>query len=221
MDLRFASRTDIGRHRLHNEDRCLIVPERSLFGVADGVGGLPAGETASALACDTLARTLEAADAFAPSTPADRLVRAVHRAHEAVVATGWQISPATGIATTLTVGQFADGHVHIAHVGDSRCYAWLDGTFCQVTQDHSEMHALTRCVGQRQALTIDVIDRPVAAGDRFLFCTDGLSGEVSPEELAVLTRHDAEPEEVLKKLVGIALARGGLDNISGVLVYVG
>lgn len=200
-----------------------MLPERSLFGVADGVGGLPAGETASTLACDALARgmTESGAAAGAPLTQGERLVRAVHRAHEAVVATGWQISPATGIATTLTVGQFEDGHVLVAHVGDSRCYAWLGGSFRQLTQDHSEMHALTRCVGQRQPLTVDLFERPVSAGDRLLFCTDGLSGEVTPAELAVLMDPKSEPEEVLQKMVAIALARGGPDNISGVLVYVG
>lgn len=186
------------------------------------MGGLPAGETASALACDALARGIaDGALAQPPLSEAERLLKAVHRANEAVVKTGWQISPATGIATTLTVGQFVDGHVLIAHVGDSRCYAWQGGSFRQLTEDHSEMHALTRCVGQRQPLTVDLIDRPIAAGDRFLFCTDGLSGEVSPSELAVLTRQAAEPEEVLQKLVAVALARGGPDNISGVLVYVG
>jgi protein phosphatase len=220
LDLRFASRTDIGRHRLQNEDQCLIVPGASLFGVADGVGGLPAGETASALACKTLERELTDPAGASAGAP-DRLVRAVHRANDAVVVSGWQISPATGIATTLTIGQFLGDRAIIAHVGDSRCYAWTGGEFVRLTEDHSEMHALTRCIGQRQPLNVDLIERPLTPGDRYLFCTDGLSGEVSDSELAVLTRQAVEPEAIAQKLIAVALARGGADNISAVLVYVG
>jgi protein phosphatase len=83
------------------------------------------------------------------------------------------------------------------------------------------MHALTRCIGQRQPLNVDLIERPLTPGDRYLFCTDGLSGEVSDSELAVLTRQAVEPEAIAQKLIAVALARGGADNISAVLVYVG
>src|SRR4051794_20219664 len=116
--LRVAALSDIGRVRRENEDRFLLDEKAMLFGVADGVGGLPGGAEAAQLAVEEIAGAFE----VPPVNGELDLARAVKRANEKVAMLGLQISPAMGIGTTLTIGWIRDNTLTIAHVGDSRCY---------------------------------------------------------------------------------------------------
>jgi protein phosphatase len=133
LSLRAAALTDIGRVRRENEDRFLLDEKTALFGVADGVGGLPGGAEAAQLAVDEIARAVGRVSlAEEPD-----LVGIVQRANEVVAALGRNLSPAMGIGSTLTMGCIRRGTFTIAHVGDSRCYMARGREFVRVTEDHS------------------------------------------------------------------------------------
>ena len=234
--LRAAALTDIGRVRRQNEDRFLLDPGAMLFGVADGVGGLPGGAEAAQQTVDDIAGAIHAL----PPEQEPNLTTIVHHANESVGTLGQKISPAMGIGTTLTFGCVRGSALKLAHVGDSRCYVWSHGEILQLTEDHSvenearmrrakgevvyyheaNRNALTRCIGQPSAPEVDLITRPLAAEERYLFCTDGVTRMVPNSEIGTILGKPGEPEDVLRELLALAIRRGGPDNVTGVLVFV-
>lgn len=230
--LRAASQTDIGRLRSENEDRMLCNLALGRFAVADGVGGLPGGGEAAQ-------RALEVVGAETPANDA-ALTTLVQRANEAVRELGRQVSPGTGIGTTLTAGWVRDGALHLGHVGDSRCYVWRAGTLQCLTEDHSmenevrrrrargenislsmaQRNVLTRCLGQPTPPEVDLCTRPLVAGDRYLFCTDGVSRLVTDSEIRDMLGSAKEPAPALDEIIQQALRRGGTDNATAVAVFV-
>jgi protein phosphatase len=234
--LRSAALSDIGRVRRRNEDRFLRDEGLMAFGVADGVGGLPGGAEAAQRTIDEIADALRSL----PAGRAPDLAAMVQRVNHLVHALGAELSPMSGIGSTLTFGLVRAETLHIGHVGDSRCYAWRAGEFQQLTDDHSvenearlrraqgevvyyheaNRNALTRCVGQPGSPSVDVIERPLRAGDRYLFCTDGITRLVRDPELAESLGKPLDPGEILREIVGLALRRGGIDNATGVVVFV-
>jgi protein phosphatase len=237
IKLRTALLSDIGHVRRQNEDRVVADEEAGLFGVADGVGGLPGGAQAAQEAIDVIARGVRGASpGMAPDL--DAILR---RANDAVGELGRAINPIHGIGTTVTVGCVRDGNLRIAHVGDSRCYAWRDGQCTRMTEDHSvenearlkrargetvyfhpsQRQALTRCIGQPGPLEVDLIDQRLQIGDRYLFCTDGVTRLVSDLELGdVLATAWNDPAKAVRDIVGMAVRRGGPDNASAVVVVI-
>lgn len=234
--IRTAALSDIGRVRRKNEDRLLQDETALLFGVADGVGGLPGGAEAAQ-------RTVEEIAAGLKNTPAGEkpdLTAIVIHANDLIHELGATLSPVMGIGSTLTFGYIADHTLHLAHVGDSRCYSWRKGEFVQLTEDHSvenearmrrekgeviyyheaNRNALTRCMGQPGSPEVDLLDRPLRTGDRYLFCTDGVTRMVRDSELAELIAQSNDPEEILREIITLAVRRGGPDNATGVLVFV-
>ena len=234
--LRAAALTDIGRVRRENEDRFLLDEEACLFGVADGVGGLPGGAEAAQLAIDQIAEVLHRA----PLDEQPNLEGAVQQANRVVANLGQDISPSMGIGTTLTIGCIREMSLTIAHVGDSRCYGIHRGDFVRLTEDHSvenearlrrtrgevvyyheaNRNALTRCIGQSTPPEVDLISREIAPGDRYLFCTDGITRMVSDPEIHLILTKFETPEQVLNEIVGLALRRGGPDNTTAVAVFI-
>jgi protein phosphatase len=130
--------------------------------------------------------------------------------------------------------------LHLAHVGDSRCYGWRRGELQQLTDDHSvenearlrrargevvyyheaSRNALTRCIGQPTPPSVDLIERPLRAGDRYLFCTDGVTRIINNAELNTLIAQPGDPEKMLRDLVTLALKRGAPDNVTAVLLMI-
>ena len=234
--LRSAALSNIGHIRQENEDRFLNDTMTRTYGVADGIGGLPGGAEAAQKTVDGILARLQRTE---QNTEPD-LVAVVQAVHQEVRTLGLSLSPAMGIGSTLTFGQVAGTTLRIAHVGDSRCYGWHHNAFSQVTEDHSvenearlrrargeiiyyeqsSRHALTRCIGQPGLPQVDVITRQLAAGDRYLFCTDGVSRLVRDAELAQLISKPLSPEEILNEIIALALRRGGLDNATAVLLFV-
>jgi len=234
MQLRSAALTDIGRVRRQNEDRLMCDESLSLFGVADGVGGLPGGAEAAQCAVDLVLKQVRNS-----SNPPDLELITLETNH-AVSQLGFKLSPHFGIGATLTYGIFRDGKVRLAHVGDSRCYVVHKGELECLTMDHSveneararrakgeliwvnEQHrnALTRCIGQSTPLEVDQFTRQLEVGERYFFCSDGITRMLREEEIAEHLSRNDQPVDILQEIIDLANVRGGLDNVTGVLVFI-
>jgi protein phosphatase len=234
--VRAASHSDIGKVRKENEDRFLLDRTALLFGVADGVGGLPGGGEAAQEAVDVIGRHMRG---LGPGQEPD-LRRIVTAANDSVVALGLRMSPGLGIGSTLTLGCIRGDRLKLAHVGDSRAFLWRSNDFLCLTEDHSvenearrrrargevvyyseaQRGALTRCIGQALPPEVDLADLPLQAGDRFIFCTDGVTRLITERELKEIVGLGETPEEIARALVTLAVDRGGPDNATVVAVIV-
>jgi protein phosphatase len=234
--LRATHTTDVGNVRTENEDRYLFDEEAQLFGVADGVGGLPGGGEAAQEAVNVITAAIREKGPYAEL----ELAAIVVSANDAVAALGRRISPGVGIGTTLVMGCVRRSRLKLAHVGDSRAYFWRKGDFMCLTEDHSvenearrrrargevvyysesQKGALTRCIGQTVAPEVDVSDIPLITGDRFIFCTDGVTRMVADEELREIIGATDDPAAISRGLVTLAVTRGGPDNATVVAVVV-
>lgn len=226
MIWRFAAASDVGLLRDGNEDSAYAGPR--LLAVADGMGGHAAGEVASAATIAAL-RDLDRGG----GDPEDRLVRAMHAANDTLRDMVAADSELSGMGTTVTAA-IADGERFLlGHIGDSRAYLLRDGELTQITHDHTYVQQLvdegriaaadaahhpqrsviTRVLDGRDNLEPDLSSHDVHPGDRLLLCSDGLSGVVSDETLGDMLR-EGEPDEVVRRLVDLALRAGGPDNIT-------
>ena len=234
MKFHSAAITEIGKIREENEDRYLCDEALGLFGVADGIGGIPGGAEAAACTMRTISRSLsELADL-------PDLVALTQAASARVRELGMIMNPPYGIGTTLTFGLFKNGKLRLAHVGDSRAYVLKHGQLHCLTMDHSmqnEIHklkargekieltstnrrALTRCIGQPGVPEVDYHELAVTKGDRFLFTTDGIINHLQEPEVAQLMAGDESPALQLERIRDLALQRGGHDNLTAVLVVI-
>ncbi len=238
MPLISAAQTDIGLVRTENEDRHLCADDLGLYAVADGIGGLPGGAEAAQLAITTL---LKEARLAREAGLAIDLARAFGAANREVIALGQRFAPDTGLGTTLTAALVEQGTVRIASVGDSRAYLFRQGRLRQLTIDDTVEHdvalrrsrgedvhlderyrnALTRCIGQPMALEIRVSNYSLQAGDRLLVCSDGITRMLGDHLIARHLGEGRAPAVTLAALVADALAKGGNDNATGVLVDFG
>jgi protein phosphatase len=236
LNLRAAHHTDIGKVRKENEDRFLFNETVLLFGVADGVGGLPGGAEAAQEAVDMVTNAVLAAT---PSEELD-LTAIVTTANDSVAALGMRLSPGLGIGSTLTFGCIRGSRLKLAHVGDSRAFLIRNGAVMALTEDHSvenearrrrargevvyyseaQRGALTRCMGQSIPPEVDLLDRALIGGDRLLFCTDGVTRMVTEKEIGEYATQAKDPLSLAKALVNLAVDRGGPDNATVVAVLV-
>ncbi len=228
--LAFA-RTDVGKVRATNQDA--LVSGDGLWGVADGMGGHNGGETASAGAKDALLELLAGKE---PSTEALR--EAFTEVNARLFRQQKQETRLAGMGTTLTVLWFAPEKVLVGHVGDSRAYRLREGEWEQLTSDHSlvaelrragvltpeqaENHpmrnVITRAVGTEEGIETEIVEAERRKGDRYLVCSDGLHGMVSDPELKRMLA-SGTPESACGQMVDAALAAGGRDNISVVVLH--
>ena len=234
-----ASITDRGLHRPNNEDALLDDIGIALFAVADGMGGHAAGEVASRIAVDAVAR--EAAAGRKPrANAADPLVRAFTLANREIRRKGRAEPEKRGMGTTLSVlsGNTGSSRGVIVHVGDSRVYRARSGRLEQLTRDHTWVQErvdagvltpeqarthpyasiLTRVLGTEERLIPDVFALDIEPGDVFLLCSDGLTGMVSDAEIESTLRREEPLQQLAERLVAMAKAGGGLDNVTLVLV---
>jgi protein phosphatase len=237
MLLRIGSKTDVGRQRDNNEDALghIAIGALDVVLVCDGMGGHEGGETASALAVDTITRSFqrETSEAIA-----ERIRQAVTAANAAVYTAAQSTNTLKGMGTTcvLLVTNKATNQAWIGHVGDSRCYRLAaDGSFAQVTKDHSRVqemvdagwinkdeaaksdvkNVITRAVGIDKTVAVDISGPHVLTnGDRYLLCSDGLTDMVTDDDLARILATCAAPQAAAERLVDIANEHGGFDNIT-------
>ena len=236
-----AARTDVGRIRSGNEDSLYAdaTPSRGLFIVADGMGGHAAGEVASAMAVQIIAREFDGTAPDSAEAP-DRMARALKEANRAIYERTARETDKQGMGTTASVLTMADGGYLIGQVGDSRVYRLRDGELEQLTRDHSYVqeqvdaglltpeqakyhpysNVITRCVGANAHVEPDLFAGDVRPGDVFLLASDGLTGMVDDRRLKQLLASKANPARVVDALIAEANGRGGLDNITAVLVQV-
>lgn len=232
-----AAMTDIGCERDINEDRYAVVdcPSGQAWIVCDGMGGVVGGELAAQLAIDTIRRALENGD-YENSSSAINV--AIEEANRIILLR--RQNPAFGsMGTTVVAAMFCDEEVTICHAGDSRAYVLRGSEIKQITvdhtyvqdllergeitadqvQDHPQAHVLTRCLGAAPRLQIDNKKFwiwPLTENekeDKLILCSDGLYSHVDDAEIADICSNSS-PQEACVKLVELAKARGGYDNIT-------
>lgn len=235
-DYRYNAKTHVGLKRHVNEDAVLALPGQDIWVVSDGMGGHDAGDYASHLIADTIATIPQGLD---PTKRMHALRDAITRAH-ADILTESEARGGKVIGATVAALMLAQGHFVALWAGDSRVYRLpKDGEIEMLTTDHSavaafvaagtmtwdeaEQHphsnAITRAVGVGDALELDKVRGEIATGDRFLLCSDGLTKYATFGILQKALR-DMPLETVTDHLVSLALAGGGADNISVIVVDV-
>ena len=227
--------THTGRVRQSNEDAFFYDTAAGVFVVCDGMGGAAAGEIASHLAAEKVAASLTGG-----TMSQARIVEAVAAANHAVYHKANSDKRLEGMGTTLVAMALNGRRAWLAHVGDSRCYAWRDGQLERLTVDHSLVeeqirlgqltrtqaerspfqHVITRAIGTTAEATPDVREVDLHPGDVFVLASDGLTRELSEEKMAAVLREAASEQEAAEALVHGANAAGGRDNITCVVMRI-
>lgn len=235
MKLAVGARTDVGRVREANEDSYFV--QAPLFVVADGMGGHIAGDVASATAVEVVQNQSARADASDPES----LAAIVRDANSAIYEKAAADQTLHGMGTTCTLLMIDGANAQFAHVGDSRAYLLRNGQLRQVTEDHTlvgrmvaegrlqpeeaEHHPqrsiITRALGVDADIDVDLISLELADDDRILLCSDGLNAMVGAPEIQEVLAHENDPQKAADQLVERAIAAGGEDNITVVVVHVG
>ncbi|MER7420859.1 protein phosphatase 2C domain-containing protein [Micromonospora peucetia] len=231
LTLRYAAHSDRGLIRDGNQDSVYAGPR--LLAVADGMGGMAAGDVASNIVIGAMAPLDE-------DVPGDALVdalrSAVSTANQQLRDTVDANPQLEGMGTTLTATLFSGSKLGMVHIGDSRAYLLRNGEFAQVTKDdtyvqmlvdegrisaeeassHPQRSLLTRALDGRD-IDPEYSVRQVLAGDRYLICSDGLSGVVSADTIGETMREYTDPHQCVERLVQLALRGGGPDNITVII----
>ena len=228
--LMWGARSDVGCVRPHNEDSYLV--QSPLFCVCDGMGGHAAGEVASSIAVETIAKTApQAADAA-------RLAAAVEAANAAVIEAALNGLGKPGMGCTATCAYIENDMLAIAHVGDSRAYLLHEGTLIRVTRDHSYVEELvdageitadearvhpnrsviTRALGSDPAMYADHFTLHIEEGDRLILCSDGLSSMIPDSDIENIATQSSTAQICVDNLVDAALVAGGHDNVTVLVV---
>ncbi len=236
-----AGRTDVGVIRSGNEDSYLMVPERGVFIVADGMGGHAAGEVASEMAVEIIAENLKGIHGVSDAEAAEIMRAAIRDANDAIFNRTLTEQDKRGMGTTATAMVINGLRYLIGQVGDSRAYVLRGPRLSQLTKDHSYVqeqvdagyltpdqarthpysNVITRCVGANSEVAPDVYAGTLKAGDIFLLASDGLTGMLEDHELlAIMTRHAGSPARMVDSLIAEANRRGGLDNITAIVVRI-
>ncbi|MCE5322791.1 Stp1/IreP family PP2C-type Ser/Thr phosphatase [bacterium] len=240
-----GAKTDLGRVRENNEDKFeffqpddpdVLAIKGSFYAVADGMGGHNAGQIASELALKTVIKAY-----YADSSPVieESLRASLQQANALIFDAGRAIVERSGMGTTMTALVIRGEEAFIAQVGDSRLYRLRDGKIEQLTEDHSwvneqvkrgglspeeaEMspfrNVITRSLGNAPNVDVDIYTEELKVGDKFLLCSDGLSGDVKADEMADAMKKSC-PSQAAQDLIELALERGGRDNTTVLILEI-
>ncbi|MDQ3981317.1 MAG: Stp1/IreP family PP2C-type Ser/Thr phosphatase, partial [Actinomycetota bacterium] len=234
MNVAVGVQTDVGRVRQGNEDSYLL--EEPVYAVADGMGGHIAGDVASATAVEVISEGLRR------EHPQDgpALADLVSRANEAIWEKARSDPSLRGMGTTCTLLMIDGEMARIAHVGDSRAYLLRDGAFRQLTEDHTlvermvregrlsadeaanhpQRSIITRALGVDEHVKVDVLEEELSDGDRILLTSDGLTSMVGASEIADVLHGEEDPQAAADRLVELANAAGGEDNVTVLVLHV-
>lgn len=227
--------THPGRVRQSNEDAFFYDTATGVFVVCDGMGGAAAGELASHLAAEKVAASLTGG-----VMSEARMVEAVAAANQAVYRKANSDKRLEGMGTTLVAMALNGRRGWVAHVGDSRCYAWREGHLERLTIDHSLVeeqirlgqltraqaerspfqHVITRAIGTTPEANADVSEVELHSGDVFVLASDGLTREMSEDMMVAVLRNATTEQEAAEALVHGANAAGGRDNITCVVMRI-
>ncbi len=229
--------TDPGMIRPVNQDSYYIDPQGRFFIVADGMGGHAGGQEASQIAVEKIKSHLD--ENWDSETSCDNLLQdALQKANEGILADQSEHPERGDMGTTAVVVLFRNNESWYAHIGDSRLYRFRDSQLEQITEDHTWVaralkmgditpeqakihpwrHVLFQCLGRKDLKQVDVFSFDVQPGDFLLLCSDGLTEEVSDEEIAEILRADSSCKQRAIELVNSAKESGGSDNITVVIV---
>ena len=234
--LRYAAYSDVGCLREGNEDSGYA--GQHLLAVADGMGGYAGGEVASSIAISTI-RRLDTDDPRSDEMVED-LQNAVVQANASLSQRIMEEPQLENMGTTLTAMLWAEGRVALLHIGDSRAYLLRGQVFKQITHDHTLVQTLVdegkiteeevathpqrslilRALDGKSPVDPDVSISEAEVGDRYLLCSDGLSGVVSQKTIRETLETEDDPHSAARKLIDLAIRGGGPDNITAVVADV-
>lgn len=234
--MRAVALTDIGKVREQNQDRYLIDINRGLFAVCDGMGGHKSGDVAAQMAVDTLAAEFFPGEG---ETQQAALIRIILAANNRIFLKSRQVEECSNMGTTITVALIQGLDLFTASVGDSSLFIIRSNHIEKVTTDHTlaeklyqegflgkrelsgpYSHVLTRALGVEETVEVDCYTRRLEPGDFVFLASDGLTSLIGSEEIKETILQGQEMRPALEKLLEIALARGGHDNITMVLILV-
>lgn len=240
MRISCAGNTDVGVVRSGNEDSFLLDCSKGLFIVADGMGGHAAGEVASEMAVQIVAKELGSLRGLSDGEAAAKMRSAIRKANAAIFDRTLAEHDKRGMGTTTTVMVLFSRRYLIGQVGDSRAYLLREGSLLQLTKDHSYVqeqvdaglltpeqarthpysNVITRCVGANEDVAPDVYFGNLEQGDVVLLASDGLTGMLEDQQIATIMGAEENPEGAVNKMIADANRRGGLDNITAIVVRV-
>jgi len=235
-----AGDTHVGVVRSGNEDNFLLDYQHGLFIVADGMGGHAAGEIASEMAVAIIAKELGSLRGLPEAEVGQRMRTAIRNANAAIFDRTLAEADKRGMGTTTTVLALGSQRYLIGQVGDSRAYLLRGGKLEQLTKDHSYVqeqvdaglltpeqarthpysNVITRCVGANEDVVPDLYFGTLRQGDVLLLASDGLTGMLEDEHLADILAEDGTPEAWVGRMIHEANRRGGLDNITVIVVRI-
>ncbi|MDO8700935.1 MAG: Stp1/IreP family PP2C-type Ser/Thr phosphatase [Undibacterium sp.] len=247
--LEFASLSDTGLVRAHNEDAIETSQEIGLAILADGMGGYNAGEVASRMSVELISKHIKQKQqsAWIPLLSRQTLVAsrwindAISYANERVLAAAHEHAEYVGMGTTIVVAMCHQDKLLVAHVGDSRVYRYRRGELKQITRDHSVLQAqidagliteeqaqfspiknlITRAIGAQVDIEVEIHDHQLEEGDIYLLCSDGLTDMLKYDQIhTIMKQHCTQLDLCCQTLINGANNSGGRDNISVILLKV-
>ncbi|MBP8692572.1 MAG: Stp1/IreP family PP2C-type Ser/Thr phosphatase [Enterococcus sp.] len=242
MEVYFQS--DIGKRRKSNQDYTATFTNQKnqlLALLADGMGGHQAGDIASRQAVEEIGIAWEATTIDDSEKAVQWFLQHIQQANQRIFEKGQSQPTLSGMGTTLEVVTILDNHLALAHVGDSRIYLFREQRLIALTEDHSLVNALlksgeitqemaenhprkniiTRSLGMPGSLEVDVAIHKIQDHDQLLLCSDGLTNMVSEPKIAQILLEAASLQDASQRLIDEANAKGGLDNITVLLIDVG
>ena len=242
MEVYFQS--DIGKRRKSNQDYTATFTNQKnqlLALLADGLGGHQAGDIASRQAVEEIGIAWEATMIDDSEKAVQWFLQHIQQTNQRIFEKGQSQPTLSGMGTTLEVVTLLDNHLALAHVGDSRIYLFREQRLIALTEDHSLVNALlksgeitqemaenhprkniiTRSLGMPGSLEVDVAIHKIEDHDQLLLCSDGLTNMVSEPKITQILLEAASLQDASQRLIEEANAKGGLDNITVLLIDVG
>lgn len=242
MEVYFQS--DIGKRRKSNQDYTATFTNQKnqlLALLADGMGGHQAGDIASRQAVEEIGIAWEATTIDDSEKAVQWFLQHIQQTNQRIFEKGQSQPTLSGMGTTLEVVTLLDNHLALAHVGDSRIYLFREQRLIALTEDHSLVNALlksgeitqemaenhprkniiTRSLGMPGSLEVDVAIHKIEDHDQLLLCSDGLTNMVSEPKITQILLEAASLQDASQRLIEEANAKGGLDNITVLLIDVG
>ena len=254
MKMDCYSVSNVGLRRKNNEDYLMVEEELGLYILADGMGGHQGGEVASRMTVEAIKDFFEQNPNISEEElnnlqefpgdlplPARKLSYSIINANGLILNKSGEDSELRGMGTTVVAVHGALGNLYLAHVGDSRIYLSRNGSFSQMTEDHSVYNEerkrgmltdeqlkempfakrLVRAIGHMDKALVDIKMVSPEKGDILLLCSDGLTDMVEDDEISeTLSKHSADLKTAGDTLVQQALANGGSDNVTIILLRI-
>lgn len=239
--INYCGKTDIGYKRSNNEDTFVIKPELSFCAVADGMGGAAAGEVASSIFADTGIEIFSKASGKSEEETMELVQETFRLSNKRILDHVVKHPVHKGMGCTAEILTFSEDGFVIGHLGDSRTYRLRNGSFKQLTKDHSLIQAqmeqgiikpeeaknhplrnvILRAVGIEESLALDLLRGKIVSKDIFLLCSDGLTDMVDDDKIKKILSSPITLSQKTDTLVQCAMSAGGSDNITVVLSEIG